>query len=209
MRKPYLLLLLLCFFVKGRTQDLKSWYAEVQAAGGHSWYSNYRGHTQWHPHYKAGINLVRMGGHLAGFGAGIAFSGEGFSKKYTNLDTRNVENAYYIKAPLFARFLFNRTGKIQPFADAGMEWGFFMGGQSRYRQNDGKSFKGNTVVDHETDLGLFTRLGVVQRLNDRFIISGFGNYYHGLSQKMHLTGGKSPYITNRSIAIGIGFARML
>ncbi|MBO9593070.1 MAG: hypothetical protein J7599_09175 [Niabella sp.] len=209
MRKPYLLLLFACSFVKVHAQVLKSWYAEAQAAGGHSWYSNYRGHTQWHPHYKAGINLVRMGGHLAGFGAGVAFSGEGVSKKYADLNTRHIENAYYVKVPLFARFLFNRTRKIQPFADAGMEGGFFMGGQSRYQQKDGKSFKDNTVVDNEIDLGLFTRLGLMHRLNDRFIISGFGNYYHGLSQKTHLMGGKSPYTTNRGIAIGIGFARRL
>ncbi|MCD2422941.1 PorT family protein [Niabella pedocola] len=210
MRKTYLLLLVLaCLFVKGNTQVLKSWYAEAQASGGHSWYSNYRGNTQWHPHYKAGVNLVRMGGHLAGFGAGIAFSGEGVSKKYLNLGTRHIENAYYIKVPLFARLLLNRTRKIQPFADAGMEGGFFTGGQSRYIQSDKKSFKDNTVVDNEIDLGLFTRLGVVHRLNDRFTISGFGNYYHGLSQKTHLIGGQSPYVTNRNIAIGIGLARKL
>ncbi|WP_018630949.1 hypothetical protein [Niabella aurantiaca] len=208
MRKACLILLLF-FPVKGNTQVLKNWYAEAQAAGGHSWYSNYRGHTLWHPHYKGGVNLVKMGGSLVGFGVGATFSGEGVSKRCDRLDTRAIENAYYVKVPLFARFLFCRARKIKPFADAGVEWGFFMGGQSWSVHDDKKSSKENTTVTNETDLGLFTRLGAQHCLNDRFVISGFGSYCHGLSQKHVLMGGTSPFITNRSIVIGIGLARML
>ncbi|MGJ7033343.1 hypothetical protein [Niabella hirudinis] len=65
-----------------------------------------------------------MGGGPVGLGAGVAFNKEGASEKNGGYSTRRTENAYYIKVPVFARFLVNRMRKTQPFADAGVEGGF-------------------------------------------------------------------------------------
>ncbi|WP_300602237.1 outer membrane beta-barrel protein [Niabella sp.] len=211
------LIILLFFCMKGNTQvftssplSVKGWYAEAQAAAGHSWYSNFSRHALFHLHYRGGINLVKMGGGPVGFGVGLAFNKEGASEKNDLYSIRRTENAYYIKVPMFARFLVNRTRKTQPFADAGVEWGFFTGGLTReYNSNGKRTSETTTSITNETDLGLLGNIGVMHQVNRVFSISGFAGYYHGLSQKYFLTGGKSPTMTNRNVRVGIGLARKL
>ncbi len=204
MRK-FLLLAPLFFLIKVNAQVSKGWYAEVQAMGGHSWYSNSR-EVRFHPLYKGGLNLIKIWDGPVGFGAGAAFSREGMTNDRVS---HTVENLYYIRVPIFARFLVNRTKRTILFADTGTEWGFYLGGKNKSYHKGKVSSTYTPGVNNEQEMGLFGNLGLMHSLNGNLSISGFAGYFHSFSQLHAMLGGSSPMIANRNVRIGIGLAKKL
>jgi len=193
--------------INANAQVSKGWYAEAQVMSGHSWYSNERSVQKFHLYYKGGVNMIKIWEKGIGLGIGFAFSGEGGTTMYKFNNSTTKERALYTKVPVFARYQFIKK-KTSPFADMGMVWGFFAGGESRNVYQD-KEYVSNTSVDNEIDLGLFGHLGVKHQLSNGSNIFGFVGYNQGLSPKKHYVGGESPYITNRNIGIGMGFSTRL
>lgn len=186
-------------------QVSKGWYGEAQLVGGHCWYHNESFNRKFFPYYKGGVNIVRMWNGKLGLGVGLGFSGEGVANKYQKPVQVVKERAFYTKLPIFARFLFTKT-KTAPFADAGIFFGFFAGGNTK-STSGGHTFVDKTNVAAETELGFFGNLGVNHNLGSRNSISALAGFNKGISPARHQMDGKSPIVTSRNIGVGIGFSR--
>lgn len=164
--------------------------------------------NRFYPSFNIGGKLVYSFVTHWGVSAGLNFSVEGGRLEGENgvNDYDYVYCANYIRVPLQGIYFFGDLGdRVRPKIAIGPQFGFLVGGKSKFETNESTETKVATRDIFEPfDAGVIGSAGLNVRIVKDIWINGDISYYHGLTS-INSTGAGNFYNRNLQMNMGIMF----